>query len=587
MPDSTASFQGYLPEHLRTFIEQRFYARINAQAKLENLIEDPEFVRDPINHVGLFTDHGVVHVRDVTSLIFQVLDAINGVLIPARSRARLGIFMKGYGEILSYLHDIGMINFSAFGRAMHPEFAAQWVFSPEFDPLLEMLWDENCGNMAWRLTQLAAKGTLTQPPKLVLREMLALSICHSKSKVPVDVLNDATRLRGLMLRTVSTDLVTLYQQGGLNGGIRPTSQRTEMIDAEQLRTNVVRLYTAFEREAFAWLVNDDIEVRGLVEDVTDTLRALRCADALRQRGTALKTSGSYEIFTDQTSAYAVVALRRGDDQLFLLSDPAPHSGGQANLASSELGLDGNLRISFHRGSFANAEMVERAAYFAAVVVDDIQSDVIGSFQRAFSVEETATGIKAPHEIMILLEGVNDNLDFAPLIIQELLKLNPSLAGRVRVVPCLQAATAFEREIYLTSAAVAWDEREKLELLAHIEQSGHKVAGIDLQAGFEDVRRITLKAGDVLIEAGMEASFVYIPLGDGLKVMPIGGYQPFFVCPWIPLGSTGVIRGSVRNATVIADREVHLLMIPKETYLRYWHAPYSVDTLMQRLRVEQR
>lgn len=51
-----------------------------------------------------------------------------------------------------------MVNFSRFGRAMHPEFAAQWVFSPEFDPLLETLWDENCGNLAWRLTQLASKG---------------------------------------------------------------------------------------------------------------------------------------------------------------------------------------------------------------------------------------------------------------------------------------------------------------------------------------------------------------------------------------------------------------------------------------------
>jgi len=517
-------------------------------------------------------------------LIFQVLEAINGVLIPTRSRARLNIFMKGYGEILSYLHDIGMVNFSAFGRAMHPEFAAQWVFSAEFDPLLETLWDENCGNLAWRLTQLAAKGILTQPPKLVLREMLALSICHSKSKVPVEVLNDVIRLRTVMLRTMSTDLGTLYQQAIKTDVFIDPSM--EMIGAEQLHANMERLYTAFEREAFAWLTSDDAEVRGLVEDVIDTLRALRCADALRQRGTALKTSGSYEIFTDQTSAYAVVALRRGDDQLFLLSDPAPHSGGQANLASSELGRDGNLRISFHRGSFASAEMVERAAYFAAVVVDDIQSDVIGSFQRVFSVAEAARGIKAPHEIRILLDGVNDNLDFAPLIVRQLVALNPKLAGRVRVVPCLQAATTFEREIYLTSAAVAWDEREKSELLAHIAQSGHKVARIDLHAGFEDVRVITLKAGEVLIEAGMEASFVYIPLGDGLNVMPIGGYQAFFVCPWIPLGNTGVIRGSVRNATVIADREVRLLMIPKETYLRYWHDPYSVDELRQRLRAEQ-
>ena len=133
------------------------------------------------------------------------------------------------------------------------------------------------------------------------------------------------------------------------------------------------------------------------------------------------------------------------NQLFLLKNDAPLAGGEANLASSELGRDGNLRISFHRGSFANAEMVERAAQFAATVVNDIQNDVIGSFERAFSPEETMQGIKAPHEIMILLEGVDDNLDFAHLTARQLTALNPDLTTRVRVVPCLQSSTAFERE----------------------------------------------------------------------------------------------------------------------------------------------
>lgn len=153
-----------------------------------------------------------------------------------------------------------------------------------------------------------------------------------------------------------------------------------------------------------------------------------------------------------------------------------------------------------------------------------------------------------------------------------------------MVPCLQSSTVFEREIYIASSAIGWDEHEKAEVLAHIGKSGHNVADINLIAGFEDVRVIALTVGDVLIEAGVEATLVYIPLGDGLKVIPLGGYQPFFVCPWMPLGSTGVIRGSVRNATVTADRDVQLLIIPKETYLRYWHHPYGVDELFRQLKV---
>jgi hypothetical protein len=51
---------------------------------------------------------------------------------------------------------------------------------------------------------------------------------------------------------------------------------------------------------------------------------------------------------------------------------------------------------------------------------------------------------------------------------------------------------------------------------------------------------------------------------------------------MPLGITGVIRGAVRNATIIAEQAVQLLMMPKEVYLRYWHRTYSAEELVQRL-----
>ena len=82
----------------------------------------------------------------------------------------------------------------------------------------------------------------------------------------------------------------------------------------------------------------------------------------------------------------------------------------------------------------------------------------------------------------------------------------------------------------------------------------------------------------MIKAGAPSTFVYIPLGDGLKIVPLGGYQSFSVSAWMPLGNTGVIRGDVRNADVVAEKDVSLLMIPKEIYLRYWYAPYSPDEL---------
>ena len=54
----------------------------------------------------------------------------------------------------------------------------------------------------------------------------------------------------------------------------------------------------------------------------------------------------------------------------------------------------------------------------------------------------------------------------------------------------------------------------------------------------------------------------------------GRLPPFPVYPWTPLGNTSVIRGAVRNATVVAEQAVQLLMIPAEIYLNHWHATYT-------------
>jgi hypothetical protein len=79
--------------------------------------------------------------------------------------------------------------------------------------------------------------------------------------------------------------------------------------------------------------------------------------------------------------------------------------------------------------------------------------------------------------------------------------------------------------------------------------------------------------------------VYVPLGDGLRVVPLGGYASFSVQAWMPLGNTGVIRGAIRNGTVIAERDVGALMIPKDVYLRHWHHTYTEAEILERLSAE--
>ncbi len=594
-----------LPEEFRTYIEQEFYAKVNARAVLDRVADNTEFLANPLTHVALYSDHGVVHVRDVALQILQVLDTINGILIPTRDKNRLG-FMRGYGVMVAYLHDIGMRDFSRFGRAIHPEFAAQLVYKADFDDLVDRLWSENSGNVAWRLLNLAAQGDLPQDPTLLMREMLAMSVCHSKSKVPIQVLNDREHLRQVMRQSISTDLryLNLRQQvekadlklRQAREQHKPSAVLSALADSQksaedQLRRfldtegenslfnhDLSRYYPDMGDDSFLWLTDPKPALRDLALDVVDTLRALRCADALRQRGTTYKTSAGYETFIERRSASAIYALRNQDlSKLFFLRADNPVNAGEANVASSGIDREGNLRISLHCGSFGDAETTEKAARNAAGVINDIQEDVISSFRRA---EDGCGDLQPPrktaHDIRILIEGVDDNPDFARLVCAQLQPINPDAARQCRPVPSLQSAELEEIERYLKADERKWSMAEKRELLARLAESGRKVGRIDLTKAFADVKVIHLTAGEVLMSGGSQSGFVYVPFSTGLKIFPMGGYAPVSAKAWVSLGDTGVVRGSVRNATIVAEKDITLLMIPKSVYLEHWYDTYSPE-----------
>ena len=593
----------HAPASVRVWLEHTYYAQINAQSQLEAALADPTFATDPAAHLALFNDHGVVHVRDVARQVLRVLEHIHGSVIARREEARLQGFMKSYGVLSALLHDIGMIDFRPFGRAMHPEFASQAVFDPAFDHIVDAIWQSDCGGIATRLRGLA--GALGQEPRLVLRELLALSNCHSKSKVPVAVLNDLPRLRAHMQQTIGDDLQVQYlryqaqrsqaalaraQQarqpaaecaelaGALaqaEAAVAAADPRGELASAR--RAVLARHYADFARDAFGWLVAADAGAPALAADVVDTLRALRCADALRQRGSLLKTSAGYEIFVDQTSADALFALRRGK-QLLLASLHVPIAAGESNVASSTLDATGNLRITFHRGAFTQHEVVQRAAAYAACAVNDIQADVIDSFQPA---------PQPAGALQIVLEEPGDNPAFAALVREQLYALKPQLRGRVELAPWSRqpqpaAEPAYEAARYAAGARLRWSHAQRRRAAARLARSGHNMAAVQLDTALEHVRLIHLRAGESLVEAGTAARFVYIPLRAGLIVMPLGGYQPFVAPAWAPLGNTGVIRGAQRNASICATRDLALLVIPEETYLKDWHRPYEQAELVARL-----
>lgn len=558
--------ENLVPPAVRDWLEANFYSHVTAQATLDRASCDPAFWARPGKHVALFSDHGVVHARDIAGQVLAVLDTIHGVLIPRRSEQRLN-FMREYGALLAWLHDIGMSDFSAMGRAMHPEFAAQSVFSPAFDGLIDALWREGSSVVA-RLQSLNDAGALRVAPQTVLREWLTVSMGHSKSKVPAALLGNRVALRKTLQTTITNDLAALYRHQR-HGDALPATHGAAW-------ENVHRFYTDFECDGFDWLVSDVPALREGCDDIIDTIRALRAADALRQRGTVLKTSAGYEIFVSQQTGNAMFAFRRAD-QLFLYELADALAAGEANIAGCELDRNGDLRISFHRGAFADEAAVQRAAEYAAFTLNDIQADVIGSF-----LHPSGEVAKRAEDMRILMEEADDNPRFAPAVLAQFGALNAVMADRVCSVPSLRQASEVERNRYLNAREVDWDAERRAALLDRMAQAGYQRSALDAARGFVHVRWTSVAAGETLIEAGAPSGFVYIPLGDGLQVIPMGGYAPFSVNGWMPLGVTGVIRGAIRNAQVRAVAPVDVLIIPAQTYWRHWHNPYDTDELRRAL-----
>jgi len=261
----------------------------------------------------------------------------------------------------------------------------------------------------------------------------------------------------------------------------------------------------------------------------------------------------------------------------------PDGAGEANIASSEFDSEGNLRISFHRGAFESQEAQNRSAYSTGYVLSELLLDTVDSFWRA----KPIPSVKTSKEILILLESTDDDPQFAELVQKQLCQLSPKFTDQIQITPSLRNVSELERTRYLAAKDLDWDPGQCQAILDKINQAGQKITHFDAAEGFKHVKLAKLRAGEKLIEAGMPSSFVYFPLGDGLKIIPLGGYRSFSVTAWMPLGSTGVIRGDVRNADIVAEQSVTLLILPKDVYLRYWYVPYSPMELKNLLADEVR
>ena len=238
-----AVIDAILTPAVRDDLEDRFWRPIEAQATLEVLRDDPDFLASPGTHPAMFADHGVVHVRDVAIGLVRLLETIDGVLLPRRPGPRRR-FVEAYGVAAAYLHDVGMVDLTPVGRRTHPQFAAHAAFGPDVTPLVDRLLGP--GPVRDRLDEVAARAPFATPLEVVVREMLSLTLAHSKSAVPAAVLNDRVAFRRLAQRVVFTDL----------GAIRGAARLPTATDADPIPFDANTAAYADPTQAFAWLCRD-------------------------------------------------------------------------------------------------------------------------------------------------------------------------------------------------------------------------------------------------------------------------------------------------------------------------------------------
>ena len=564
-----ARLDEHLPRDLRVYLEDHFWRPIEAQATLEVLLADPLFFEDPGRHPAMFADHGVVHVRDVADGLVRLVDTIDGVLLASRPPERRR-FVEAYGVAAAYLHDIGMVDMTPVGRRTHPVYAAHAAFWPDVDPLVRHLLAP--GPVRDRLDDVAARAPFRVPPETVVREMLSMTAAHSKSTVPAPVLDDRAAFRRLMQLLVFT---SLEDHRAIDRTPRATDPWPDSMNAHSLPYRDAA-------DAFAWLSAADPHQAELADDVVDALRALRAADVLRQRGTALRTSGGYEVFFDARTADAVCSMRPANGGASYLITYDDHRGaGEANIRVAFVTPQGHLRIAFHRGGFASGEVARRAAVSVAGAILDIQADVIPSFAGG-----SARGLPRPvrriDDMRIQLERPDDHPSYADEVAQALADLDPSLADRLEVVASIESAPPLERARFYAARPVNVDDSLAEEVVQQVSIRGAATDRLDRGSAFAEVRRATIRPGEVLFAAGSPPAFVYIPMGPGLVVHPGGGYATSPLPPWVAVGTTGVIRRAERNADIVAEREVDVIMIPGERYAMSWLRPLRPSELRERL-----
>ena len=116
----------------------------------------------------------------------------------------------------------------------------------------------------------------------------------------------------------------------------------------------------------------------------------------------------------------------------------PINAGEANIASAILTDRCELMFSFYIGLFATWEACLKAAKNAALVIHDVQRDVIESLHDT---------LLDSNKLTIVIEETDDNLDFAQFVANKLFMIEPPLSEKTDIMPNFKKLSLNEKNLF--------------------------------------------------------------------------------------------------------------------------------------------
>ena len=549
-----------VPPAVLDTLEERYLHPIEQATKLEALAHDPTVSRRPVNHPALFSITADPRQGRRCQLPRLADRQRRSPDLAARPNAQA--FLVAYGLLATYLHDVGMHDLTtSYGRRLHPIYAAQLVFGTEFDDLIEDLLGFDGPLSAAAPPGRGSRATRVPSRPPAAGNLLSLTLVAQQ----VDGAGIAARQPGAF-----RNLVQQRRADRPRDASRQRVGRSDPCGPEPLRltANTDRYASAARRLLRVARVR-----RGRAAQPGRRRRSTpsgcfglrtRCDSEGRHFERHGGTSPRSTRPPDRPSSRSG---RRTIARLYLLRGHSPKSAGEANLRAvrspPRAPPDRVPPRRLPRGRGAIVRCREHVAIVAEILADvlpcwrpglpdDLRAAVRPSGRGAVQLERPGTTRSSPTTCR----------PWSRLCIPSRAAASPR-----RLRP-RKARGRHQQSDGASDRGAPWPGlREARRTPAAARPAGARIDGLDLDAAFADLRRVFASPPASSDVDRIALGFVYMATGPGLRSSRRAVSSVDYQGPLVPVGTTGVIRRAERNAEVTAERELELLMIPGDGYVR--------------------